>query len=184
MKGEKRILDTDSVVEMELRGVTPDMLDWWWVNIEKGYPLWEPEGHKSCVWEVPPSRETHLGAIHVVEESMGDLPMMKIRIRWEDPDTCPVPIEYAHAVVAAGIIPPDDKVVGYVVHQYEARSYGTKIKSISRMLIPRPPDAGKNWIRHAKSELSRFSEFLPELYKLWQVVEDPDINRQCCLKQK
>jgi succinate dehydrogenase/fumarate reductase flavoprotein subunit len=183
-KVEKKPLPTDVVVESELHGVTPEMLDWWWVNMEKGYPLWEPDEHKSFAWEVPPGRDTHIGAIQQVEESLGGSPMLKIRIRWDDPDTCPIPTHYEHVILATGIMPPDDKVVGYVVHQYEAAPYGTKLKSTSRMLIPLPPGADEGWRRHATKEAERFPQFLPELYRLWQVVKDPNINRQASMKRK
>lgn len=29
-----------------LPGVTPEMLDWFWANMEKGYYLWAPGSHK------------------------------------------------------------------------------------------------------------------------------------------
>jgi succinate dehydrogenase / fumarate reductase flavoprotein subunit len=183
-KVEKKHLPTDVVVESELPGVTPEMLDWWWVNMEKGYPLWEPDDHGSFVWEVPPGPDTHIGAIQQVEEKLHDGPVMKIRIRWDDPDTCPVPTEYDHVLVAAGIIPPEDKVLGYVVHEYEATPYGTKLRSTSRIMMPLPPQAGINWGLHSKSEASHFPKFLPDLYRLWQSVKNPAINRQASMKRK
>ena len=93
----------DAVVDHdELVGVTPEMIDWWWVNMEKGYPLWEPNDHKSFVWEVPPPVNGYLGAIQMAEEKMGPMPAMKIRIRWDDADSCPIPRTYAHVIVASG----------------------------------------------------------------------------------
>ena len=53
----------DLVVDHELHGVTPEMIDWWWDNMEKGYPLWHPEDHISFVWEVAPATVGHVGAI-------------------------------------------------------------------------------------------------------------------------
>jgi hypothetical protein len=96
----------DAVVDHdELVGVTPEMIDWWWVNMEKGYPLWEPNDHKSFVWEVPPPVGGYLGAIQIAEEKMGPMPPMKIRIRWDNPDSCPIPRSCEHAIVASGIDP-------------------------------------------------------------------------------
>jgi len=89
----------DAVVEHdELVGVTPEMIDWWWVNMEKGYPLWEPNDHKSFVWEVPPPVGGYLGAIQIAEEKMGPMPPMKIRIRWDDRPAVH-PRIYEHAIV-------------------------------------------------------------------------------------
>ncbi|MFX0049437.1 MAG: DAPG hydrolase family protein, partial [Candidatus Hermodarchaeota archaeon] len=39
----------DLVVDHELPGVTPEMIDWWWDNIDSSerYKLWHPDDHKS-----------------------------------------------------------------------------------------------------------------------------------------
>ena len=88
----------DLVVEHELHGVTPEMIDWWWDNINttERYKLWHPEDHKSFEWEVSP-KEGHVGAIQRVVENIG-IPTT-LRIRWEDPSQSPIPIEYSHALV-------------------------------------------------------------------------------------
>lgn len=171
----------DAVVDHgELVGVTPEMIDWWWVNMEKGYPLWEPEAHKSFVWEVPPPAGGYLGAIQVAEEKMGPLPPMKIRIRWDDPDRCPIPASYEHAIVASGI-DPDGNVGAMILHEWEASPRGTRMRSTMRFFGPVPPGLPEIWKAHDRSEVSTFPHFLPDLYRLWQRVEDPAINRQCSL---
>ena len=172
----------DAVVDHdELVGVTPEMIDWWWVNMEKGYPLWEPNDHKSFVWEVPPHVGGFLGAIQIAEEKMGPLPPMKIRIRWDDPGTCPIPRVYEHAIVASGIN-PDGEVQAMILHEYEKSPGGTKMRSTMRFLGPVPPGLPEIWKLHDKSEVATFPRFLPDLYRLWQAVKDPTINRRCSLK--
>jgi hypothetical protein len=174
----------DAVVDHdELIGVTPEMIDWWWVNMEKGYPLWEPNDHKSFVWEVPPPVGGYLGAIQIAEEKMGPTPPMKLRIRWDDPDTCPIPRVYEHAIVASGIS-PEGKVQAMILHQYEATSRGTRMRSTMRFFGPVPPAIPEIWKKHDRSEVATFPSFLPDLYRLWQAVKDPTINRQCSLKAK
>jgi hypothetical protein len=42
------------VVDHIIPGVTAEMLDWWWVNMEKGYELWCPDEHKAFRWEIKP----------------------------------------------------------------------------------------------------------------------------------
>ena len=37
-----------------LPDVTPEMLDWWWANMEKGYYLWAPGAHKRFNWVKTP----------------------------------------------------------------------------------------------------------------------------------
>jgi len=151
--------------------------------MEKGYPLWEPNEHKSFTWEVPPGKDTHVGAIQVVEESLGGTPFLKLRLGYTDINKSPIPITYEHAILVTPLVPPDDKIIGYMLHEYEAASFGTKMRSTHRMMIPLPPEAAANGAKHLRSEAKRFSEFLPGLYKLWQAVKDPEINRQCSLKR-
>jgi succinate dehydrogenase / fumarate reductase, flavoprotein subunit len=175
---------SDAVVDHdELVGVSPEMVDWWWVNMEKGYPLWEPNDHKSFVWEVPPPLGGYLGAIQIAEERMGPMPPMKIRIRWDDPDSCPIPRVYEHAIVASGI-DPEGKVGAMILHEWEKSPHGTRMRSTMRFLGPVPPGLPEIWKTHDRSEVSTFPKFLPDLYKLWQTVKDPTINRQCSLKSK
>ena len=173
----------DAVVDHEeLFGVTPEMIDWWWVNMEKGYPLWEPNDHKSFVWEVPPPEGGYLGAIQIAEEKMGPMPPMKIRIRWDDPDDCPISRIYEHAIVASGIN-AEGEVQAMILHEYEKSPNGTRMRSTMRFLGPVPPGLPEIWKIHDRAEVSTFPNFLPDLYKLWQVVKDPAINRQCSLKK-
>ncbi len=174
----------DAVVNHdELVGVTPKMIDWWWVNMEKGYPLWEPNDHKSFTWEVPPPVGGYLGAIQIAEEKMGPMPPMKIRIRWDDPDSCPIPRTYEHAIVASGIN-PEGQVQAMILHEYERSPRGTRMRSTMRFLGPIPPGLAEIWKTHDRAEVSTFPIFLPDLYRLWQAVKDPAINRQCCLTKK
>ncbi|MEJ2244658.1 MAG: FAD-binding protein [Acidobacteriota bacterium] len=173
----------DAVVDHEeLVGVTPEMIDWWWVNMEKGYPLWEPNDHKSFVWEVPPPEGGYLGAIQIAEEKMGPMPPMKIRIRWDDPDDCPISRIYEHAIVASGIN-AEGEVQAMILHEYEKSPNGTRMRSTMRFLGPVPPGLPEIWKIHDRAEVSTFPNFLPDLYKLWQVVKDSAINRQCSLKK-
>ena len=37
-----------------LPGVSPEMLDWFWANMEKGYYLWAPGSHKRFNWVKTP----------------------------------------------------------------------------------------------------------------------------------
>lgn len=172
----------DAVVEHEeLIGVTPEMIDWWWVNMEKGYPLWEPNDHKSFVWEVPPPVGGYLGAIQIAEEAMGEMPPMKIRIRWDDPRECPIARIYEHAIVASGLTPEGD-IGAMILHEWEASPKGSRMRSTMRFFGPVPPEVPEVWKKHDRSEVSMFPKFLPDLYRLWQSVKDPAINRQCSLK--
>jgi hypothetical protein len=196
------------VVDHEIPGVTPDMIDWWWVNMEKGYPLWCPDEHKGFVWEVPPPVGGHIGAIQIAKESIDYGPVRDIRIAWLDPNSAPQEVKdwlvYKHALVAGGLAPGASTPMAYLTHQYEEASYGTKMRSTMHLPSgqnvggpppgspPSPPPAhpsgkkptGGGWIAHNKAEVGTFENFLPSLYQIWQAVDDPAVNHQCSLKIK
>ncbi|MGQ9721899.1 MAG: DAPG hydrolase family protein [Candidatus Jordarchaeum sp.] len=156
----------DLVIEHELRDVTPEMIDWWWDHIDntQRYELWHPEDHVSFKWEVPPSRYGHVGAIQVAVEKIGGPPSIKLRIRWEEPSSAPIPTIYSHVLVAS-IIDHDDKPLIWFVHEYEAESYGTRMRSTFRFPARMPSPILDAMRKHNKEEMEQFSKFLPKLYK-------------------
>ena len=78
----------------EIKGCTPEQLDWWWDNMEKGYPLWHPEDHKSFVWEAPPTPGTAVGAIQINEQGPpGVAKKPEDGGEWMDPDSLPQDIK-------------------------------------------------------------------------------------------
>ena len=171
-----------TVADYKIHDVTPTMIDWFWVNMEKGYMLWSLD-HKKFEWEVPPSG-TPVGAIQAHEQGPGML--RKMRTRYEDPNSLPPEIKnsiiYEHVLVLGGLS-PENRVHFYGVCQYEAASYGTCYRTTGHPLDKMPP-LPKEVPAHIDGEMARWSQFLPELYKLWQYVKDPAINRQCCCKTK
>ena len=74
------------VVDHIIPGVTAEMIDWWWVNMEKGYELWCPDEHKGFKWEVKPPMGGHIGAVQIATESIDYGPVMDLRIEWVDPN--------------------------------------------------------------------------------------------------
>ena len=71
----------DLVVHHELRGITPEMIDWWWDNIDttERYRTWHPESHPTFDWEGE-AGGGHIGKVHRVTEMVGDT-MIELRIR-------------------------------------------------------------------------------------------------------
>ena len=53
-----------------LAGVTAEMMDWWWANMEKGYYLWAPGAHKRFSWVKAPSQVGFLQSAHCISEAM------------------------------------------------------------------------------------------------------------------
>jgi hypothetical protein len=160
----------DLVVEHKLRGVSPEMIDWWWDHIDntERYRLWHPEDHVSFIWEVPPSKRGHVGAIQVAVEKIGEPPPVKLRIRWEETDSVPVSTTYGH-VLAASVIDHDDEALIWFVHEYEAEPHGTRMRSTFRFPAKMPHFILDAMRKHNKEEMGQFSKFLPKLYK--QIVD-------------
>ena len=83
---EKKYPEGWIVVDHIIPGVTAEMIDWWWVNMEKGYELWCPDEHKGFRWEVKPPLGGHIGAVQIATESIDYGPVMDLRIEWVDPN--------------------------------------------------------------------------------------------------
>jgi len=112
-------------VDHRLHGVTVEMLDWWWVNLDKGYVLWDPVDHKAVEWIIPPPKEhPNRGGIHIAVESIWGGPVMRLQMQRVDPHTLPEAIRktiiYKHCTATAA---PDEKNPrSFLSHQYEATS--------------------------------------------------------------
>src|SRR5512143_2995741 len=122
------------VVDHIIPGCTEEMIDWWWVNMEKGYELWCPDEHKGFKWEVLPPLGGHIGAVQIAKESIDYGPVMDLRIEWVDPNIgTPEQKDfwtYSH-LLAAGRPAAAPGGVGFVnlSHQWEAIPGGCKMRS-------------------------------------------------------
>ena len=200
------------VVDHIIPGVTTEMLDWWWVNMEKGYELWCPNEHKGFKWEVKPPLGGHIGAVQIATESIDYGPVMDIRIEWVDPNLGTQEQKdfwtYEHLLTAGGGPPgPGPKAV-VLSHQWEAIPGGCKMRSCMHGFPGGPPrgessgpppgpppgsipphpsgkqPTGGGWPTHNIAEVSTFKNFLPALWGIWQAVPDPEINRRASLRIK
>ena len=154
----------DLVVDHELKGVTPEMLDWWWGHIDttERYKLWHPKDHKSFEWEVSP-KEGHVGAIHRVEEEIGGTPTT-LRIRQEDPSSIPISTTYSHVIVSS-VLDDNDNPISWLVHEYEAMQNGTRMRSTFRLPAGIPQQFTEGLRKHCQEEMANLPNFLPELYE-------------------
>jgi hypothetical protein len=154
----------DLVVDHELQGVTPEMLDWWWGHIDttERYKLWHPKDHKSFKWEVSP-KKGHVGAIHLVVEEIGGIPTT-LRIRQEAPSSIPIHTTYSHIIVSS-VLDQDDKPISWLVHEYEATQHGTRMRSTFRLPAGIPKQFIKGLHKHCHEEMANLPNFLPELYE-------------------
>ena len=119
------------VVEQEIKGVTPEMLDWWWDNINttERYQLWHPSEHLSFQWLTPPANPNDLdysvGASHRVTERIGGFDV-DVSMTWMDPAEVEECVTRDHWIVAKiefagyeGISEP-----GWMLHEYSANAAG------------------------------------------------------------
>ena len=197
---EKEGWVTMSDEEHEIRGVTPEMIDWWWDNMEKGYPLWHPVDHHDFKWAEgkSPGEIGHIGAVQIADQSRGaGAPRTGGKVgTWLDVSSFPFPIDYDHCLVLEGFS-QDKENQDFCVHMYSATDYGTKHRFIVIMHRPRankmkearesgklPPQPTWNGMGHFTAEAYCWEQFLPTLWKLWQVVKDPECNPQCDLRIK
>ena len=192
------------VVDHIIPGVTEQMIDWWWVNMEKGYELWCPDEHKGFKWEVKPPIGGHIGAVQIATESIDYSPVMDLRIEWVDPNIGTQEQKdfwtYGHLLTAGSTgKEPGTKAMIMLSHQWEAIPGGCRMRSCMHGIpggtaggpppsIPMPAHpsgkkpSGGGWPVHNIAEVSTFKTFLPALWGIWQAVPDPAINRQCSLK--
>jgi hypothetical protein len=155
------------IMEHELRGVTPEMIDWWWDNMDNDtYKLWNPQDHIALEWQVPPSHVGHVGAIHMACEGISDVPAHILRIRWEDPSAALISNIYSHVNVGSVLAAGTDNIpLGSAVHEYEKTSYGTRMRSTFTLPAVVPQRFLESLRQHNIAEMGRFPEFLPQLYK-------------------
>ena len=134
------------VVDHIIPGVTPEMIDWWWVNMEKGYELWCPDEHKGFKWEVKPPLGGHIGAVQTATESIDYGPVMNLRIEWVDPNIGTQEQKdfwtYEHLLTAGSTgAQPGTKPMVMLSHQWEAIPGGCKMRSCMHRGPEPPPGA-------------------------------------------
>jgi hypothetical protein len=87
-----------------------------------------------------------------------------------------------HAIVAAGLgFGPEslavDEPMEYRVHQWQKSDSGVvgRSSAIGRTW-PETPEMGLVWATHCAEEIGNWGVFLPQLYRLYLVLENPELN--------
>ena len=164
------------IVDQEIIGITPDMLDWWWDNINSTarYQRWHPTAHVSFDWIEHPAQPDKLaysvGAVQLVTEYIGPY-KSNLLITWLDPAAAAGQAEYDHWIYAKtdlkelkGIFPQR------MIHEYQMNESGDGIVMRSTFTVPTFFD----WImpgfsgrlgEHAIQEMQFLPRFLPDLFK-------------------
>jgi hypothetical protein len=167
-------------------GVTAHMIDWFWSNMEKGFILWHPEQHEPLEWVIAPKHGDPIGSIHNAPQTWSDGRRQNLYIRMEHfnqvPDALRDYIIYDHVVIVAGLgldesclAKPDP--MGYRLHQWQATDSGVVGKSTAFGTRKKETEAeGQVWAAHCGQEVGNWGVFLPDLYRLYRVVDDPKRN--------
>lgn len=173
-------------LDWRLEDVTARMIDWFWSNMEKGFVLWHPEQHEPLQWAVSPQHGNPVGSIHIAPQTWSDGRRQNLYIRFEKLEDVPAAVRdyivYEHVVIVAGLglgeeclANPDP--MGYRLHQWEKTDYGVVGKSSGIGTRKKETvEDGKVWAAHCAQEIGNWAVFLPRLYQLYKVVEDPRRN--------
>lgn len=179
-----------------LPGVEPEMLDWWWANMEKGYYLWAPGAHKRFNWVKAPWEVGFLNSSHMISEAMvpgkpvfgGD----GVQIFRLGLDYYPFTTSLEHVIVE-GTFNAKGELCDTTVHMWDKTEGGcrhftcavinTRATMPPDFVLADPSSAPSDEMRaiHAEYEASRWPVFLPALYRLWEGHPDPTQNVRCDL---
>ena len=174
--------DKDYVVTSDLTefisGVTAQMCDWWWGNLEKGYDVWAPGEHYGFDWQVPPCEVGYEGSVEVSYEFDPHHPLVLTRLGMQE---YPFTECFEHCWMSECMLGP---VQTYLIHMYEDVKGGILWRSVQFMtrtdaemmksMAGELPDLPS----HMEYESGRLNVVLPPLYRLWSVHPDPWQNVQ------
>ncbi len=184
-----------------LPGVTPEMLDWWWANMEKGYYLWAPGSHKRFNWVRAPWEYGFLNSAHMISESVGEgMPVFGgsgVQIDRLDLSWFPFTEALEH-VICEGIFNGKGEFVDATIHMWQAAPGGcvhidaavanpgiTEPPAFLLEMLAADPEAKPvppSATDHGEYEASRWPVFLPKLYELWDGHPDPTQSVRCDLR--
>lgn len=180
-----------------LPGVTPEMLDWFWANMEKCYYLWAPGSHKRFNWVRPPVSYGFTKSAHMISEVMvpggpvfgGD----GVQINRMDLNEFPLESCLEHVIMEC-VRNDAGEFVDATIHMWEAAPGGTNhvVCSVVNTKVSAPPSfvfanpaaaaTPEQSAYHSEYEASMWPKFLPQLYALWKDHPDPSQSVRCDLR--
>lgn len=186
MKYTMRHDELGTHLDWELEDVTARQIDWFWSNMEKAFILWHPEQHEPLLWPVPPKHGDLRGAVHNAPQTWRDGRRQNLFIRFEHlenvvPEARDV-LALEHAIVVAGLGFDEEAFakgdpMGYRIHQWQKSDAGVTGRSSAIGTRRRETvEEGKVWAEHCAQEIGNWEVFLPQLYKLYKVVEPGERN--------
>lgn len=180
-------------------GVTAEMLDWFWANMEKCYYLWAPGAHKRFSWVKSPVEYGFLNSAHMISEAMvpgkpvfggNGVVINRFDLSW-----FPFTKALEHVIIE-GILNDKNEIVDINIHMWENIEGGIihVTSAIVNTRLSEPPAFIKESVNsmptnedraiHAEYEAAMWPIFLPKMYDLW--ISHPDLsqNVQCDLRVK
>ena len=164
------------VVDQDIKGLTPEMVDWWWDHIDTTarYKQWHPTAHISFEWVVPPANPDEQayspGAVQEVTEYIGRY-KSNLRITWLDPQEVADEVTYTHWLYAKTDLQVlSDIFPQTLIHEYQLNEDGDGIVMRSTFRVPSfldivMPGFTQRLGEHAIQEMQFLQYFLPELFE-------------------
>ncbi len=179
-----------------LPGLTAQMLDWFWSNMEKGYYLWAPGSHKRFNWLRTPYEYGFEDSVHIIAETTDPgLPVFGgegVEIhRLHLTEFYPFKTALSH-VICEGVYNDAGELVDSTIHEWEDVPGGIVhiTATVQNTKATMPPGFILDILRddpdaklvpnyatdHEDYEASQWPVFLPSLYALWKDHPDPSQN--------
>lgn len=181
------VLVGEPVIE-QLDGITPEMLDWFWANMEKCYFLWAPGAHAGFAWDPSPAEVGYVGSSELIYEFDLENPGRMTR---QSMSNYPFTQCYEHCWLSNRPFrggSEEDRM--WLIHMYRPTPGGTEwvtARFIKRPLLEafiKGMEEVKCPKDHALYESARFKEFLPQMYSIWKDHPDPYQNVHFDLRVK
>lgn len=171
--------------------VSVEHMNWLFSNMEKIYNLWHPGCHIDFEW-ILPQNENPINAVHWASEIYGPAGEefnMNVAVRQlplEDvPPFVSQYVEHEQALIFAAMPceKPEDYVVKedcnypiYVAHTYSAK--GDTTVGVDYCVWVNETQFGYGWAPHGTEEAGSVENFLPQLYELYDVIDNRYVNRK------
>lgn len=191
----------------DMHRCTGAMIDWWFGSrpMTREYRWWHPIDHISSDW-AGGSKGTAVGATHIVEEKLTDLPAIKLQVQFRDPAEAfsadvlaAARASGAVSAVIFGHVGPgegaqhrsDGALVGSrLIHIARDTQWGTALRShfllaydLPALGLPKEavveafPDAfGPAVLQHCYDEFTMLSKILPSIY-LAEAIDPSEVRR-------
>jgi hypothetical protein len=148
------------VVDHQLKGITPDMLDWAWDHMDtEYYRLWSPD-HIAWEWELHPDEAGRLGAIHIAWEKVAG-ETVGLRIRWDDPASSPIPITLFHALLMS-VLASDDTILMQIIGEWDSAPQGVHLRTTFLLPAAAPDEFLEAHRLHCIEEVQGMGKALPQ----------------------